>query len=213
MTSSLATAWLPWVCLAVMGLGWLSCVMQPRYLSGLISNSFAGFAINGPEQIPSIGSQVTQWLFNSIVPAIEVYVLVAQSAVYGVQLLGRLLLLALLIDGLRALTAIIVQYTFSLGKVASLAYMRYFALRSLFTFVLFIVVLMIAHSNPSTAWFVVLGLLVAIYLITLIVQWARLFCTSILDVVSMIIFLLTVELLPTFLLYEAGNQLYFTQSL
>lgn len=213
MSSALATAWLPWVCLAVMGLGWLSCIMQPRYLNGLFSNSFAGFAINGPEQVPSLGSQVTQWLFNSSVPAIGVYVLVTQSAVYGAQLLGRLLLLALLIDGLRALTAIIVQYTFSLGKMVSLAYMRYFALRSLFTFVLFILVLVIAHSTPSTTWFVILGSLVAVYLILLIVQWARLFCTSVLDVVSMIIYLLTVELLPTFLLFEAGNQLYFIESL
>lgn len=208
ITTLLSASWLPWVCLAMMVLLWLSCMMQPRYLHGLISNSFATFTVNAAEQAPSVGSQITQWLFNTIVPAICIYTLVTQTAVYGTDLFGTILLLSLLTDVFRAVTAIAVQYTFRFGKLAGLAYMRYFSLRSLFTFVELMLVLLIAYADHTTFWVATMGIMTVVYLVILGLQWGRLFCTSVLDIVSLIIYLLTIELLPTALLYEAGKQLY-----
>lgn len=208
ITTALTASWMPWIWLAMVGLIWMSCMMQPRYLHGLLSNSFASFTVNAAEQVPSIGSQITQWLFNSIVPAITIYTLVMQSAVYGTELFGTILLFSLLTDGFRALTAFVVHYTFRLGKLTALAYMRYFSLRSLFTFVQFILVLLLAYTTVQLPWLMLMGLMTVVYMIFLGLQWARLFCESALDIAGLVIYLLTVELLPTALLLEAGKQLY-----
>lgn len=211
MSMSLAASWMPWVCLAMIILVWVSCILQPRYLHGLISNSFASFTINAAEQVPSIGSQLAQWLFNSMVPAICIYRLVAQSAMYGTQLFNAILLVAILTDAFRALTAVTISYTFRLGKTANLGYMRYYSLRSLFTFIEFLLVLLLTYSTIQLPWLIILGVATLIYLFILGLQWARLFCSSLLDIISLIIYLLTIELLPTILLFEAGKQLYLSQ--
>lgn len=211
ISSALSATWLPWLCLAMVGLVWGSCMLQPQYLHGLISNSFASFAVNIAEQVPSLGSQLTQWLFNSILPAIGVYVLVVDSPMDGMELLGWLILISLAIDLGRVIVAAIVQYTFRFGKRIAMAYMRYFSLRSLLSFVLFVVILLAAYTSPDKLWLSLLGVATAGYLVFLGVQWSRLLCTSVTDLFGVIIYLLTVELLPTVLLFEAGKQLYLQQ--
>lgn len=211
MTTSLSASWLPWVCLAMVLLIWLSCVMQPQYLRGLLSNGFSVFSVNAAEQLPSIGSQATQWIFNTIVPAIGIYVSVTESVMYGTELLGWLVLLSILADGLRALVAMLVNYTFRLGKTINLAYMRYFSLRSIFTFVLFTLVLLVLYTDPGILWMVVLGVASVVYMVILGWQWGRLFCTSLIDLAGLLLYMLTVELLPAVLLFEAGRQLYMLQ--
>ena len=209
--SGLSTVWMPWVCLAMVILLWLSCIMQPRYLRGLLSNSFGSFTVNAAEQAPSIGSQIAQWLSNCTVPAICIYTLAVQEAMHGTELFGMILLLSLLTDVFRTITALLLHYTFRYGKQTSLAYMRYFSLRSLFTYAEFAFVLLLMYTTPQLPWLIVLGLLTVVYMTILGLQWARLFCSSVLDVVSLLIYLLTVELLPTALLFEASKQLYFLQ--
>ena len=156
MTSTLAASWLPWVCLAMIGLIWLSCIMQPQYIRGLLSNGFSS-SPGAAEQTPSIGSQIMQWLFNSILPAIAIYTITAHTAIYGSALFGWLVALSILSDLVRALSGLIVQYTFRFGKRASMAYLRYFSLRSLFTYVLFIIVLLITYSSVGTCWWAFSG--------------------------------------------------------
>lgn len=211
ITSELAVTWLPWLCLAMIMMVGLSCALQPQYLRGLMSNSFASFSSNAAEQIPSIGSQAAQWVFNSLVPAIVAFTLVADTAIYGAELISQLIVLSVLIDLARALTGIIVSYTFRLGKLASMAYMRYFSLRTVFSFVLFVIMLLLAATEASMGWLVLIGVNAAVYMLLLGIQWARLFCNSLLSVVSLITYILTVELLPTLLLFEAGRQLYLLQ--
>lgn len=208
ITTMLNTSWLPWLCLAMVGLVWVSCVLQPRYLPSLLSNSFADFDINDSEQVPSIGSQITQWLFNSIVPAICIFTLVTQGAVYGTELFGQILLLSLLTDAFRAVAVLMESYTFRFGKLTYKAYLRYYSLRSLFTFFELALVLLLAHTTPQLPWLMILGLLTIVYLVMLGLQWARLFCKSVWDIFGLIIHLITVELLPTALLFEVGKQLY-----
>ena len=191
----------------MIGLIWLSCIMQPQYIRGLLSNGFSS-SPGAAEQTPSIGSQIMQWLFNSILPAIAIYTITAHTAIYGSALFGWLVALSILSDLVRALSGLIVQYTFRFGKRASMAYLRYFSLRSLFTYVLFIIVLLITYSSVGTLWINILGIITAIFLVLVGIQWARLFCTSIIDVIGVVIYLITVELLPILLLFEAGEQLY-----
>jgi len=188
---------------------WMSCVMQPQYLRGLLSNGLSLFTVNNTEQIPSMGSQVTQWIFNIIVPAMGLFIMAEQEVVDGLDLLGWMVLLTLIADGVRLFVAVVVQYTFSLGRMMGRAYMRYYSLRSLFSFVLFTIMLLVNFTAPHTVWFVVLVVASVVYIITLILQLGRLFCTSLLDVAGLLIYILTVELLPTALVLEAGRQLYF----
>lgn len=190
---------------------WVSCMLQPQYLHGLISNSFASFAVNIAEQVPSLGSQMTQWLFNSLLPAVGVFVLVVDSTVEGFDLLGWLILISIAIDLLRIIVAAMVQYTFRFGKRIAMVYMRYFSLRSLLSYVLFVVILLAAYTSHDKLWLTMLAIATAVYLVILGVQWSRLLCTSLTDLFGVIIYLLTVELLPTVLLFEAGNQLYLQQ--
>lgn len=211
ITASLSTTWLPWLCLAMVLLVWVSCMLQPQYLHGLISNSFASFAVNIAEQVPSLGSQMTQWLFNSLLPAVGVFVLVVDSTVEGFDLLGWLILISIAIDLLRIIVAAMVQYTFRFGKRIAMVYMRYFSLRSLLSYVLFVVILLAAYTSHDKLWLTMLAIATAVYLVILGVQWSRLLCTSLTDLFGVIIYLLTVELLPTVLLFEAGNQLYLQQ--
>lgn len=209
ITASLSSTWLPWLCLAMVMLLWMSCVMQPQYLRGLLSNGLSLFTVNNTEQIPSMGSQVTQWIFNIIVPAMGLFIMAEQEVVDGLDLLGWMVLLMLIADGVRLFMAVMVQYTFRLGRMMGRAYMRYYSLRSLFSFVLFTFVLLVNFTAPHTVWFVVLEVASVVYIITLILQLGRLFCTSLLDVAGLLIYILTVELLPAALVLEAGRQLYF----
>ena len=211
ISSALSATWLPWLCLAMVLLVWTSCMLQPQYLHGLISNSFASFAVNIAEQVPSLGSQVAQWIFNSILPAIGVFVLVVDSTIVGLDFLGWLILISLAIDLLRIVVAAMVQYTFRFGKRTPMVYIRYFSLRSLLSYVLFVVILLAAYTSPDKLWLSMLGIATAAYLVTLGVQWSRLLCTSVSDLFGVIIYLLTVELLPTMLLFESGKQLYLQQ--
>lgn len=188
---------------------WMSCVMQPQYLRGLLSNGLSLFTVNNTEQIPSMGSQVTQWIFNIIVPAMGLFIMAEQEVVDGLDLLGWMVLLMLIADGVRLFVAVMVQYTFRLGRMMGRAYMRYYSLRSLFSFVLFTIMLLVNFTAPHTVWFVVLVVASVVYIITLILQLGRLFCTSLLDVAGLLIYILTVELLPAALVLEAGRQLYF----
>lgn len=183
--------------------------MQPQYLRGLLSNGLSLFTVNNTEQIPSMGSQVTQWIFNIIVPAMGLFIMAEQEVVDGLDLLGWMVLLMLIADGVRLFVAVMVQYTFRLGRMMGRAYMRYYSLRSLFSFVLFTFVLLVNFTAPHTVWFVVLVVASVVYIITLILQLGRLFCTSLLDVAGLLIYILTVELLPAALVLEAGRQLYF----
>ena len=204
----MAANWLPWVCLAMVGLIWLSCMMQPQYLRGLLSNSFSTFGINSAELKPSLGSQISQWVFNMTVPAIAVYCLVVQDVEYGTDLLTRIFLLAVAIDIARTLVAWLVQYTFGFGKMFGLMYLNYFSLRSLFTFVLLCEVLLITSSEQPTAWIVLMAVTLVLFLVVLGIQWGRMICSSVLDILSIILYILTVELLPMFLLYGAAEQMY-----
>ena len=188
---------------------WISCVMQPQYLRGLLTNSFDVFSVNPNEQIPSIGSQFAQWLFNCIVPAIGIFIMVEQEVVEGTSLFRWLILMSLLVDAFRLLAAVMVQYTFRLGKQMGMAYLRYYSLRSLFTFVLFVIMLLASYTSPHTAWIVILVIASVVYLVTLGMQWGRLFCSSPIDIAGLLLYMLTVELLPAVLLWEAGRQLYF----
>ena len=208
ISSALAANWLPWVCLAMVGLIWLSCMMQPQYLRGLLSNSFSTFGINSAELKPSLGSQISQWVFNMTVPAIAVYCLVVQDVEYGTDLLTRIFLLAVAIDIARTLVAWLVQYTFGFGKMFGLMYLNYFSLRSLFTFVLLCEVLLITSSEQPTAWIVLMAVTLVLFLVVLGIQWGRMICSSVLDILSIILYILTVELLPMFLLYGAAEQMY-----
>ena len=208
ITFALTATWLPWICLLMAVLVWLSCILQPQYLRRLVSNSFAAFTFNTTGQMPSIGSQAAQWLFNTGIPAICIYSLVTQSAVYGTQLFALVLLLSVATDLFRALTAIVVQYTFRLGKLTGMGYVRYFSLRSLYTYLQFGLVLLIDNAPFKLPYLIALGITTSAYLIILGVQWGKLFCSSALEVISLLIYLITVEVLPTLLLYEAGKQLY-----
>jgi len=104
-----------------------------------------------------------------------------------------------------------VQYTFRFGKRIAMVYMRYFSLRSLLSFVLFVVILLAAYTSPDKLWLSLLGITTVLYLVILGIQWSRLLCTSPTDLFGVIIYLLTVELLPNLLLFEAGKQLYLQQ--
>lgn len=192
----------------MVGLIWLSCMMQPQYLRGLLSNSFSTFGINSAELKPSLGSQISQWVFNMTVPAIAVYCLVVQDVEYGTDLLTRIFLLAVAIDIARTLVAWLVQYTFGFGKMFGLMYLNYFSLRSLFTFVLLCEVLLITSSEQPTAWIVLMAVTLVLFLVVLGIQWGRMICSSVLDILSIILYILTVELLPMFLLYGAAEQMY-----
>lgn len=208
ISSALAANWLPWVCLIMVGLIWLSCMMQPQYLRGLLSNSFSTFGINSAEQKPSLGSQISQWVFNMTVPAIAVYCLVVQDVEYGTDLLTRIFLLAVAIDIARTLVAWLVQYTFRFGKMFGLMYLNYFSLRSLFTLVLLCEVLLVICSDQPAAWSVLMIITLVLFLVVLGVQWGRMICSSPLDILSIILYILTVEFLLMILLYAAAEQMY-----
>ena len=210
MTTALSSSWLPWVCLVMVILVWISCVLQPQYMRGLLSNSFSVFSVNASEQIPSIGSQAAQWLFNIIVPALVLFIVVEQEVILGGSLFGWMIALLVLADAFRLLAAWMVQYTFRLGRVMGKAYLRYYSLRSLFTFVLFIVMLLVNYTSPQTLWLTVFALVSVVYMVILGLQWGKLFCSSPLDVIGLFVYMITVELLPAVLVYEAGRQLYFT---
>lgn len=212
MTTALSASWLPWVCLAMVLLVWMSCVMQPQYLRGLLSNSFSVFSVNASEQIPSMGSQAAQWLFNIVVPAMGLYIMVEQEVVEGIggiTLLGWMIVLTLLADAFRLIAALMVQYTFRLGRLMDKAYLRYYSLRSLFSFVLFTFMLLVNSTSPHTVWFTMLAIASIVYMVTLGLQLGKLFCTSPLDVAGLLAYMLTVELLPAMLVWETGRQLYF----
>ena len=211
MTTALAAAWLPWVFLSLVLLVWVSCMLQPQYLRAMVSNSFASFSVNAAEQAPSIGSQLAQWLFNCAVPAIAVYVLLTRETICDAGLFGRLLVISLLVDVARALIALAVQYTFRFGKKVDVAYIRYFSLRSMVSYVLLLMVLLLAYTQPIALWLVLLGVTTVAYLIILGVQLARVFCSSLTDVAGVVLYLVTVELLPAVLLYEAGRQFFLQQ--
>lgn len=210
MTTALSSSWLPWVCLVMVILVWISCVLQPQYMRGLLSNSFSVFSVNASEQIPSIGSQAAQWLFNIIVPALVLFIMVEQEVILGGSLFGWMIALLVLADAFRLLAAWMVQYTFRLGRVMGKAYLRYYSLRSLFTFVLFIVMLLVNYTSPQTLWLTVFALVSVVYMVILGLQWGKLFCSSPLDVIGLFVYMITVELLPAVLVHEAGRQLYFT---
>jgi len=211
ITPALAAIWLPWVCLMMALLVWLSCIMQPQYLRSVVSNSFATFAGSTAEQVPSIGSQVAQWLFNITMPALSVYVLLAQNTMIGVEQLTSLILLSALIDVARTVISLMIHYTFRLGKRTSLAYVRYFSLRSIFSYVLFIIALLTAYTSLDGLWITLLLIAAGIYLLILAWQLSKLFCASINEIVSVVTFIITVELLPAIMLYEAGRQMVLQQ--
>lgn len=211
ITSALTATWLPWLCLMMVVLIWLCCMMQPQYMRGLLSSGFASAAAGAGEQAPSIGSQVAQWLFNCTLPALGVFVFVVDSAFYGLQLIGWLIGLSMLIDLARAIILMLVQYTFRFGKRTGAAYVRYFSLRSVISYILFVIVLLAAFTQPLSLWFIMLGIVSFVYLIALGIQWVRLFCSSAQDIVCVLAYLITVELLPTLILFEAGRQLYLQQ--
>ena len=211
ITAALAATWLPWVFLMMALLVWLSCIMQPQYLRAVVSNSFATFAGTTAEQVPSIGSQVAQWLFNITMPALIVYVLLVQTAMVGTGMLASMILLSLLIDVARTVIALLIHYTFRLGKSMSLAYVRYFSLRSVFSYVLFIFMLLVAYTSPEGVWLTLLLVAAGAYLLILGWQWAKLFCSSLPEVASVVIYVITVELLPMMMLYEAGRQMVLQQ--
>ena len=208
ITAALSATWLPWFCLALVVLVWLSCMMQPQYLRAVVSNSFAEFAGNTAEQIPSIGSQVAQWLFCSTVPALAVFILVVDSPLYGLEFIEQLVALAILIDLARVVAALMVQYTFRLGRRASLAYACYFSLRSLMSYALFVILMLMAYTTPNAWGIIALAVLIVVYMLILLVQWLRLFNNSLQEMAGVIVYLLTLELLPMWLLYEAGRQVY-----
>ena len=209
ITTALSSSWMPWVCLAMVLLVWMSCMMQPQYLRGLVSNSFSVFSANASEQVPSMGSQAAQWIFNIVVPAMGLFVMAEQEVVEGSALIGWVIVFTLLADVFRLLAALLVQYTFRLGRLLGKAYMRYYSLRSLFTFVLFIILLLVRYTSPHTLWLSVLAVASAVYIVTLGLQWGKLFCTSLLDAAGLLVYMITVELLPAVLVLEAGRQLYF----
>ncbi len=190
---------------------WLSCILQPQYLRSVVSNSFATFAGTTAEQVPSIGSQLAQWLFNITMPALSVYVLLAQNTMIGVEQLTSLILLSALIDVARTVISLMIHYTFRLGKRTSLAYVRYFSLRSIFSYVLFIIALLTAYTSLDGLWITLLLIAAGIYLLILAWQLSKLFCASINEIVSVVTFIITVELLPAIMLYEAGRQMVLQQ--
>lgn len=211
ITTSLAAFWLPWVCLAMVILVWLCCILQPQYMRGLMSNGLASFSVGAQEQNLSLGSQLAQWLFNTTIPALAVFVLVMQAAALDTNLFTLLLVVSLAIDGVRALLALMVQYTFRLGKLSAAAYMSYFSLRSLLSYVLFVLMLLIAYTSATALWITLSAIFALVYLIVLGIQWIKLFASSLLDAIGVVIYLITVELLPNVLLLEAGRQIYMQQ--
>lgn len=211
ITPALAAIWLPWGCLMMALLVWLSCIMQPRYLRSVVSNSFATFAGSTAEQVPSIGSQTVQWLFNIMMPALCVYVLLTQTTMIGIELFTSLIVLAALIDVARTVISLMIHYTFRLGKRTSLAYVRYFSLRSIFSYVLFIIALLMAYTPHEGLWMTLLLIAAGIYLLILAWQLSKLFCASIPEIVSVVTFIITVEILPAMMLYEVGRQMVLQQ--
>ena len=208
ISRALAANWMPWLSMAMLVQLWLSCMLQPQYARGMYQNSLGAFANNMTEQLPSIGSQITQWMFNTTVPAFCIYALVAQDVPGGFGLFGRILLMMVGIDLLRIVVAWLVYYAFRLGKRFIPMYLRYYALRSLTMFLLFAEALVLGASAHPMAWVMAMALTYLVFMLLLGVQLARVICTSWVDVLSIMIYILTVELLPMLVLYYAAMQLY-----
>jgi len=208
---ALAANWLPWLCMAMLGLVWISCVLQPRYLHGLVNNSFSAFDVNAAERIPSIGSQICQWAFNVAIPAIGIYIIVAQDADYTAMLFARIMVAAIIIDCLRMLVAFLVQYTFRLDKIFGLLYMRYYSIRSIYTFIMMALILCVMHSATPFMWLIVMAVNMLVFMVLTGLQWGRLIGFSLTSCVGLLIYLITIELLPMFVLYGAAEQMYMQQ--
>lgn len=200
ISSSMATIWLPWLLLGALVSVGISSLMQPRYLHGLISNSTQSFTLNIAEQIPSIGAQTGQWVLNIVVAATCAYICIDAGG-YGTPKFGMLIGRAAAIDVFRLVAAIIVSYTFDQTRLFGAAYIRYFSLRSLYTIVLLVPTLMLFNLHAVTAMLTVIVVLTAVYYIALTVQWSRMFCTSLLDVLFLLMYIVTVEILPTTILF------------
>ena len=200
ISSSMATVWLPWLLLGALVSVGIGCLMQPRYLHGLISNSIQSFTLNMAEQIPSIGAQTGQWVLNIVMAATCAYTYIDAGG-YGTPTFSVLLGMAAGIDIFRLFAAAIVSYTFGHTKMFGAAYIRYFSLRSLYAIAMLVPILLLFNLHSVSAMLTVIIALTAVYYIALAVQWGRMFCTSLLDVLFLIVYIMTVEILPTAILY------------
>lgn len=195
ISTGVAAVWLPWLMTGAMIQLCLVCLMQPRYLHALLSNSVRPFTTNAGEQLPSIGAQIGQWLLNVVLMAVSAYVYAISKDEY--PSMAVLLLAATGIDVLRLAAAMAVTYTFELKRALHDAYMRYFSLRSIYTLALMIPVLLMYNGIRGIGMQVAIILLTAAYYVLLGVQWAKLYCTTPIDILFIIIYLATAEVLPT----------------
>lgn len=195
ISTELAAVWLPWLMTGAAIQLCLVCLMQPRYLHGLLNNSVQTSTANAGEQLPSIGAQIGQWVLNIVLIATCAYVYADSKDEYPSMAL--LLLTATGIDVLRVTSAAVVTYTFELKRALHEAYTRYFSLRSVYTLALMIPMLLLFNSYWVVGMQVVIIALTAVYYVVLGIQWAKLYCTTAMDILFIIIYLATTEVLPT----------------
>ena len=200
ITSSVAAVWLPWLLMGAVVMLCLGCLMQPRYIHGLVSNSLQPFSLNAAEQTPSIGAQTGQWVLNIMIAAVCAYTY-REMYTGGSSRFLVLLATAVGIDLFRVVAAMLVTYTFNMAKLFSMAYIRYFSLRSLCSIVLLIPVLLLYNLHVVPALETAVVVLMAVYYVLIGIQLGKLYCRKWLDVFFLITYIVTVEIIPTLLLY------------
>lgn len=200
ISTSMTAVWLPWLLLAAVVTICLGCLTQPRYLHGLLSNSIQTFSLNTAEQTPSIGAQAGQWLLNITIAALCAYSY-RQMYTAGYNHLLTLLATAAGIDLYRLAATLLVNYTFDLKRMFSMAYIRYFSLRSICSMLMLIPIMMLSNGYLVPAMKVMIIVMMVAYYLILTAQLGKLYCSSLLDVFFLITYILTVEIIPTLLLY------------
>ena len=202
ISTASVSVWLPWLLLGALLLLGFCCMMQPRYLQGLYSNSLQSFSENSAEQIPSIGAQAGQWLLNIVLTASCAFIVMSvHERGLEARTWGVLLGIVAGIDIFRLIAAMLVTYTFRLTRMVGFAYIRYFSLRSLYTIILLIPILLLYNTQMAETMMWMIIVLTGIFYLLLAIQWSKLFCSSPLDILFVIIYIATVEILPTALLY------------
>lgn len=193
---------LPWLIIGVLIVQWLVCMTQPGYFRNLISSAFHIDSEHSSEQLPSIGTQIGQWLFNESVFALAITCIGLSEGTW--QALGVSILSITVIDLARVIITALAAYIFIWGKRYSQLYLRYYSLRSLFAIILLVMAVASLQRPENDLWLICSIILMVTYLILLTVQCCRQVVSDLRQVLYIIIYIIVVELLPYLCLYRSS---------
>lgn len=204
--------WTAWILLLLLALAGLANVLQP----GVVVSGFSTIVTKPERQYTDIQrtvlGQICLHLFQIGTLAMAYYLFCYRSGDFTILRYGVILLLVALVYGLKVLVMLLVGYTFQLQKRCASIMVHYGNLLCVFCCALY-PLLLLMYSGGTTMWLQVLDVgIVTAYVLLVVFKYCRAYLQSPMALVYILLFVLTVDVLPILGVYY-GTEYILSQSL